>query len=363
MRGSAAVAVLLLTSEPAVILRFDHLQRYPRVFRTMTGLTVTEFAALWTDLQPRFQATRRARAHRPGRRREPGGGPHFILDARDQVLTTIVWLRQYPTHEALGFFFGVSDSTARRVLIDVLPILEAAGKDSMRLPDPGKARRKTVDGLLAETPELAVVIDSFEQRVQRPRLPKEAAAGGDQRATAPGGSTTTAADGNTTTTPAASAAKDERHPDTWYSGKKKQHTIKSQVAVDETTGCLADVSDSVPGPTADIKLLQASGLMERLPEGVGALGDLAYVGIDDLHAGAQGATPRRKPRGQPRPEQDVIFNRAFAKRRIVVEHSIRRLRCYQALAQTDRQHRQQHGSRVRAVAGLVNHQIRHRKDS
>ena len=296
MRGSAAVAVLLHASEPAVILRYDHLQRFPRVFRTMTGLTVPEFDALWTDLQPRFQAARRDRAQRPGRRRAPGGGPHFLLDARDQALVTIVWLRQYPTHEALGFFFGVSDSTARRVIVNVLPILEAAGKDSMRLPDPGKARRKTVAVLLAETPDLAVVIDSFEQRVQRPRLLKEAAAGGADRSTQPpGGQNTTATDGSTTTPADASAAKEERHPDTWYSGKKKQHTIKSQVAVDETTGCIVDVSDSVPGPTADIKLLQASGLMERLPAGVGALGDLAYVGLDDLHPTARGATPRRKP--------------------------------------------------------------------
>lgn len=339
-----------------MILRFDHLQRFPRVFRTMTGLTVPEFDALWTGLQPRLQAVRRARGQRPGRRRAPGGGPPFTLDARDQALVTIVWLRQYPTHEALGFFFGVSDSTARRVLVDVLPILEAAGQDSMRLPDPGKARRKTIDALLAQTPELAVVIDSFEQRVQRPRRSKDDAA-------AAADSSTQATSGSNTMRPETSATKDERHPDTWYSGKKKQHTIKSQVAVDETTGCIVDVSDSVPGPTADIKLLQASGLMARLPEGVGGLGDLAYVGIGDLAPAGRGATPRRKPRGQPRPEQDVAYNRAFAQRRIVVEHGIRRLRCYQALAQTDRQHRRQHRSRVRAVAGLVNHQIRHRQRS
>ncbi len=330
-----------------MILRYDHLQQYPRVFRTMTGLTVPEFDALWTDLGPRFQATQQARAQRPGRQRAPGGGAPFQLEARDQCLATIVWLRQYPTHEALGFFFGVSDSTALRLLGRVLPLLEAAGRDSMRLPDPGKSRRKTVDALLADTPELAVVIDSFEQRVQRPRRPQEPTAG-----TPPHPNTRSKSD---------PTASEERNPDTWYSGKKKQHTIKSQVAVDETTGCLVDVSESVPGPTADIKLLEASGLMARLPEGVGGLGDLAYVGIDKLHPQSRGATPRKKPRGQPRPEEDRAYNRAFAQRRIVVEHGIRRLRCYQALAQTDRQHRRQHHSRVCAVAGLVNHQIRHRK--
>ena len=121
-----------------------------------------------------------------------------------------------------------------------------------------------------------------------------------------------------------------------------------------------DVADSVPGPTADITLLELSKLLDRLPEGVGALGDLGYVGIAKLHPHGQGATPRKKPRGQPRPPEDVAFNTAFAKRRIVVEHSILRVRYFQALTQTDRNHRQQHTARVVAVAGLVNRQIRHR---
>jgi hypothetical protein len=166
------------------------------------------------------------------------------------------------------------------------------------------------------------VIDSFEQRVQRPRTRSEA--------------------------------------DPYYSGKKKQHTLKSQIAVDEITGTIVDVADSVPGPTADIMLLEQSKLLDRLPEGVGALGDLGYVGIAKLHPHGQGATPRKKPRGQPRPPEDVAFNTAFAKRRIVVEHSILRVRYFQALTQTDRNHRQQHTPRVVAVAGLVNRQIRHR---
>jgi hypothetical protein len=49
------------------------------------------------------------------------------------------------------------------------------------------------------------------------------------------------------------------------------HTLKSQVTVDEETGLIADVSDSVPGPTADINLLEQSDLMTRLPEGIGGI--------------------------------------------------------------------------------------------
>ena len=56
----------------------------------------------------------------------------------------------------------------------------------------------------------------------------------------------------------------------------------------------------------------------------------------------------------------MSFHRAFAKRRIKVDHTIGRMRRYQCLSRTDRHHRRNHTARTRAVAGLVNRQIRSR---
>lgn len=302
-----------------MILRYGQLSRFARVFRAMTGLDVGEFDTLVVDILPRYTRAELARHTRPTRKRAPGGGHPFTLDARDQLLLTVVWLRLYPLHEVLAYLFAISDSTVSRYLARMLPLLEASGRDTMRMPDPGKKRRRSLDALLADTPDLAVVIDTFEQRVQRPRERTDA--------------------------------------DTFFSGKKRQHTFKSQVAVDETNGRFVEVAESVAGPTADIKVLEDSGLLTRLPNGVGGIGDLAYVGIDTLHPCSLGAAPRRKPRGKARPAEDIAYNKAFSRRRIIVEHSIARLRRYQSLAQTDRNHRQNHTARVRAVAGLVNRRI------
>ena len=65
---------------------------------------------------------------------------------------------------------------------------------------------------------------------------------------------------------------------------KKTNTLKSQIAVHEASGAIVDISESVPGPTADIRVLEQSGLMKRLPEGVGGMGDLAYIsnGLDTV---------------------------------------------------------------------------------
>lgn len=304
-----------------MIARLDNLRKRPAVFRHLTGITVAVFDELAAAVVPAVEAAHREALDRPGRQRAIGGGDDFDLATVDQVLLTVVWLRQYPTNEALGFLFGVSDSTASRARARCLPVLERAGKATMRMPDPGAPRRKRLPALLAGTPGLAVVIDSFEQRTQRPKRRQRA----------------------------------------YYSGKKKAHTLKSQVAVDEESGRFVDVSDSVPGRWADIKLLKKSRLMTRLPSGVGGIGDLGYTGIRDLHAA--GACPRRKPRGQPRPPEDVRYNRAFSRRRIVVEHAIGRLRRFRAVADLNRHRRKGHAMRVRAAAGLVNRMLDHRDAS
>jgi len=305
--------------EVTTMLRLSRLRRFPAIFRNLTGLTVAVFDQLLDDLRPAFAADRRRRRDRPDRQRALGGGDDFDLDPDDQFLLTIFGLRHYPTQEVLGYLFGVSDSPAKRAVDRCLPLLEAAGRDTLRLPDPGRGRRKNLSTLLRDTPDVAVLLDTFEQAVQRPK----------------------------------------KRPKRFDSGKKKRHTLKSQVAVDEETGEIVDVADSVPGPTADSKVLKPSQLLKRLPKGVGGLGDLAYVGIADWHPEGLGATGRRKPRGQPRSLADRRYNQAFRRRRIVVEHGIGRLRRYQALTHTDRHVRKGHTARVRAVAGLVNRMLNH----
>ena len=300
-----------------MIARLDHLRQHPAVFRSLTGVPVGIFDALAADVLPALADADFARRDRPDRRRAVGAGHPFGLGPADQVLLAVVWLRVYPTHAVLGYLFGVSESAARRTLGRVLPVLARAGKDTMRMPDPVKHARRNLPALLKDTPGLAVLVDSFEQPTHRPK----------------------------------------RRQRSYYSGKKKRHTLKSQLGVDETSGRVVHVPPSVPGPTADLKLLRRSRLLGCLPRGVGVIGDRAYIGAADLRPGVGCGTPRRKPRGKPRPPADVRYNRAVSRRRVRVEHTIRRLRVFQALTQVNRHGRKRHEHRVRAVAGLVNRMI------
>lgn len=300
-----------------MIARLDRLRTHPSVFRSLTGVPVSVFDALAADVVPDLADAEFARRDRPGRHRAVGAGHPFGLAPADRVLLAVVWLRVYPTHAVLGYLFGVSESAARRTLGRVLPALARAGKDTMRMPDPGKYARRDLPALLKGTPGLAVLVDSFEQPTRRPKRRQRA----------------------------------------YYSGKKRRHTLKSQVGVDEKSGRVVHVPPSAPGPTADLTLLKRSRLLGRLPKGVGLIGDTAYLGAAAVRPGVVCATPRRKPRGKPRPAADRRYNRAISRRRVGVEHTIRRLRVFQALTQVNRHGRRGHEQRVRAVAGLVNRMI------
>ena len=135
-----------------MIARLAHLRQHPSVFRHLTGLTIPAFDAVAADVVPAVEAAHRKTLDRPDRERAIGAGGAFGLATADQVLLAVVWLRQYPTPEVLGFLFGVSDSTALRAARRCLPAREQAGKDTMRMPDPGTGRRKSLPALLKDTP-------------------------------------------------------------------------------------------------------------------------------------------------------------------------------------------------------------------
>src|SRR4051812_46031396 len=151
------------------MMQLARLRGFPGVFRAMTGLTPAALDALVADLTPAYADAEFARLDHPDRERAVGAGHPFELDVPDRLLLAVVWLRVYPTYAVLGYFFGLSETAARRLVEQVLPVLERAGRATMRMPTPARTRGRSLPNILRETPDLAVVIDSFEQPVQRPK--------------------------------------------------------------------------------------------------------------------------------------------------------------------------------------------------
>jgi hypothetical protein len=88
------------------VITYDKLKQKPRAFRSITGMSITEFDRLFRKIIPVWTRSERERLSRPDRKRAIGGGHPYTLRLRERLLMTVVWLRLYLSTEALGFFFG-----------------------------------------------------------------------------------------------------------------------------------------------------------------------------------------------------------------------------------------------------------------
>jgi hypothetical protein len=108
---------------------------------------------------------------------------------------------------------------------------------------------------------------------------------------------------------------------------------------------IAAVSEAAPGSTHDKKVYDRSRL-ER-PAGVPGAGDTAYLGT-----GLR--VPARKPRGQPLTARRKAGNRRLAKRRVVAEHGIGKMKVWRIAADRYRNPRPRHTLLMKNIAGLHN---------
>ena len=303
---------------------YETLIHYPSAFRSLTGMTPGEFEGLLTTFRAALDRHQRhCRTTRRGqpRRRGPGGGHPHRHDDRHRLLLALVWLRLYPTYERLGFCFGLPKRNAQRNVRDVLTVLDTI--DDFPFDRPGRDRQKVGSAaeVMAAVPAVRVLIDSQEQRVNRPQ------------------------------------GYDAQKP--YYSGKKKAHTLKTQVVVDPC-GRIEAVSDSVPGgANHDWPLRCGSGILEQLAEGEGALVAKGYVGVKNYYPDTPVVLPFQARRGHPLTAEQGAFNREVARCRIVVEHTLAQLNRFTVLRQVFRgQQRRRHGQVIRVVAKLVNRRLR-----
>ena len=197
---------------------------------------------------------------------------------------TLVWLKLYLTVDALGFFFGVSGSTASRNTRNILPVLRQLGDETLDWPEPPKrGQGKNIAQALQEYPDLLAIVDATEQRVRR-----------------------------------SSDAQIQREH---YSGKKKCHTRKTQIIVNER-GQIRDVSASTPGRVHDLEHFRQSGAAQRIPKQVGVAGDAGYQGLHYELPDHSVGTTHKAGRNHPLTEDEKAINCEFSSMRIIVENTL-----------------------------------------
>jgi len=260
-------------------MNLEHLNSYPAAkVRALFGLTVMALSELLAKALPELVRRRQAeRTQRPDRRRAVGAGRRRRLKPYQEVLLTLVYLRHNVAHAVVGELFGVSTDTSENTFHEVVFVLRDVCPAQRWNAE--KCWKKNEPSWTPDEVE-RVLIDSFESPVRRPSLP----------------------------------ARQKRV----YSGKKKRHTLKSQVVTD-AKGEILDLDSGHRGPTADKRLYEQSTVEEHYPNAQ-KQGDLAYQGIAGV------SVPHKQPKGGRLTEEQRAENRRLAAVRVHVEHGIRRIK-------------------------------------
>ena len=242
----------------------------PGRLRALTGMTVRALGELLALAVPELERRRQqAKQLRHARQRAVGGGAKRKLSTAQEVLLVLVYLRHNVAHEVVGQLFGVSADTSENLFHEVVPLLRELCPANRFEAE----RRFRGHNLSLQVKQIdRLLIDSCETAIPRPSLNER-----QQRV---------------------------------YSGKKKRHTLKTQV-VSDSRGEVLDVDGGHRGPAADKKIYEASRVAAQFPR-VAKQADLAYLGT----AGVQ--TPHRKARGGELTEAQRAENRQLASIRVHV---------------------------------------------
>lgn len=264
----------------------------PYLFRRLITLSIDEFNILTDKLEPEWREIEKQRLleSNPGRVNSVGQGrPYQLGEFENLLLATLVYLRTTIGFEILGFLFDVDQSTIKRVVERVVPLLQDRFIPKTEITK-HKRRSNNLDDFLKDFPELKdVIFDGTELPIKRPKKRQKQS----------------------------------------YSGKKKRHTKKCQVAIESNTKLIVSLSPPLKGKIHDKKQLEQTKWDNKLSKNVNRHGDSGYQGMPE-----NWTIPHKKPRGKEFTKRQKKENKKMASKRIFVEHAIRGIKIFRRVGET-----------------------------
>ena len=313
------------------------LHTHPSFVKALMGLPAEVFWELVQNVTARLPEQDRQRLERPDRQRAAGAGRECHQPVAIRVALVLTYLRLHVPQEVVAVLYGATQSDVSRDLRRILPVIHSLTPcpEVWKVLDDDQSvsaeDRLTLEQLAAGR----VLVDATEQRVSRPQ--------------------------------------DNETRKTYYSGKKKQFTLKTQFVTDSAHEIHA-ISQARPGALHDKKLSDAVHTLEHLPDGCEADADKGYQGLDaqvrlvtvvNPETGEAHTLPRltvktpvKKPRGAELTEAQKAFNAQLNAVRVSVEHCIGWAKNWAILATRFRCAHSIYTPIMRAVCGFVNLQTR-----
>jgi DDE superfamily endonuclease/Helix-turn-helix of DDE superfamily endonuclease len=282
----------------------------PQRSKRMFGLGASALWEIWQRICDEAKTEELKQAQSPERKRQAGGGRKKAADVLCRLLVSLIYLRQYWTMDAIAQSIGCAESTVHNYIHEMLPYIRRQLPASLLeqwQQDCPCVKRAELEAWLAQLPEGSLLVDTWEQAIPRPE-------------------------------------DDERQKD-YYSGKKKQHTLKNQFITLPKGTDLVDAVIGKKGPRSDSKLLEQT--QAELPDDIKFIGDKAYVGR------ANTTTPKKKPPKGTLTLEQKASNRQISQKRLCVEHVIRVVKIFRVAKEVFRMRSKMYEEVIGCVCGLV----------
>jgi hypothetical protein len=304
------------------MLNYRALSKNPQHFRNFSGLTIHDFDILNAHITANYQAFEQKRLRRTNRKRAVGAGHPFNLTLTDRLLMLLIYYRLYLSSNLMAYLFSLDQSNILKDIRKLEPLVTQVLPLPRKIHDKAK-RLQTIDEIEAMFPGFKAFLDSTEQEIPRP--------------------------------------KNRRRRKTHYSGKKKRHTVKTQLAVN-SEGLIVHKSRHVRGSMQDYPLFMHTH--PSLPRQIRLGGDLGYQGVRKVCPRLDFVVPykrkgsgRRGVKGTDLSEEQKSFNRVFNGERVVVEHTNSRLKKFLIWGGEFRNRLRHYDVMTDIVCGLVNFRI------
>lgn len=266
-------------------------------FRRLTGVKKSTFSLM-------CEVVKEARKSLPG--------PDPKLCVGDQVLLWLKYMRDYTTYLATGRYFGVSESAAYKTCVFVEKVLIKS--EQFHLAGKGT--------LLEQKEDQLILIDASESPIQRPKIPVRNR----------------------------KKIKNRRNKQKrYYSGKKKKHSIKSQIVFNRNTKKIIALKTST-GRKHDFRLFKESKTSLHPQNKVCV--DTGYMGIKKIHPNSE--LPKKSSKNKPLSKEDKKINTGISSKRVPVEHVFAFLKKFHILADKYRNRRKRFHLRLTLISAIFN---------
>lgn len=225
------------------------------------------------------------------------GGRPPKLEIADILLLMYGYLRDYNTFLKLGMYFGIDESNAYRWVVWSQSVLEEYMTEDFDITKLDKNKE--------------YIVDVMECAVERPKIYEI------QRE--------------------------------YYSGKKKKHTMKIQLIIEEDTKKIVYVAFD-KGSVHDFILFKDS--TKDMDKEIPMLADSGYQGLDKIMSKC--LTPKKKSKLHPLTDQDKDLNHLISSIRISIEHVNSQLKIFRILSERYRNRKHTFISRVLFLCSLYN---------